>query len=379
MKKVLLTATVQSHICQFHKPLVKMLHENGYEVHVATYDNLYLKNGLKLDFVDKVFDIPFSRSPKSPDNIKAYKELKKILANEHYDYIHCNTPMGGIITRLAARKTRYEGSKILYAAHGFHFYKGAPIISWMVFYPIEKFFGKYYTDKLITISNADYEMAVKKHICDKVYRIHSVGINSKKYTKVAEDILNAYRSEYYLKPSDFVCICTGELNKNKRQRLVINALPVITKFVPNFKLLIAGNGPEKENLENQIKMLGMEKHAQLIGYRTDLEVFVNLSNIAVSASLREGLGINLIEAMNCHKPVIGSVNRGHSEFIKNGINGFLAGGASDAEISHNFAESIIKLATDQELYKKLAEQAYKDAQLYMDFNVEKELKTIYFG
>lgn len=379
MKKVLLTATVQSHICQFHKPLVKMLHENGYEVHVAAYDNLYLKNGLKLDFVDKVFDIPFSRSPKSPDNIKAYKELKKILANEHYDYIHCNTPMGGIITRLAARKTRYEGSKILYAAHGFHFYKGAPIISWMVFYPIEKFFGKYYTDKLITISNADYEMAVKKHICDKVYRIHSVGINSKKYTKVAEDILNAYRSEYYLKPSDFVCICTGELNKNKRQRLVINALPVITKFVPNFKLLIAGNGPEKENLENQIKMLGMEKHAQLIGYRTDLEVFVNLSNIAVSASLREGLGINLIEAMNCHKPVIGSVNRGHSEFIKNGINGFLAGGASDAEISHNFAESIIKLATDQELYKKLAEQAYKDAQLYMDFNVEKELKTIYFG
>lgn len=327
MKKVLLTATVQSHICQFHKPLVKMLHENGYEVHVAAYDNLYLKNGLKLDFVDKVFDIPFSRSPKSPDNIKAYKELKKILANEHYDYIHCNTPMGGIITRLAARKTRYEGSKILYAAHGFHFYKGAPIISWMVFYPIEKFFGKYYTDKLITISNADYEMAVKKHICDKVYRIHSVGINSKKYTKVAEDILNAYRSEYYLKPSDFVCICTGELNKNKRQRLVINALPVITKFVPNFKLLIAGNGPEKENLENQIKMLGMEKHAQLIGYRTDLEVFVNLSNIAVSASLREGLGINLIEAMNCHKPVIGSVNRGHSEFIKNGINGFLAGGA----------------------------------------------------
>ena len=379
MKKVLLTATVQRHICKFHKPLVKMLHENGYEVHVAAYDNLYLKNGLKLDFVDKVFDIPFSRSPKSPDNIKAYKELKKILANEHYDYIHCNTPMGGIITRLAARKTRYEGSKILYAAHGFHFYKGAPIISWMVFYPIEKFFGKYYTDKLITISNADYEMAVKKHICDKVYRIHSVGINSKKYTKVAEDILNAYRSEYYLKPSDFVCICTGELNKNKRQRLVINALPVITKFVPNFKLLIAGNGPEKENLENQIKMLGMEKHAQLIGYRTDLEVFVNLSNIAVSASLREGLGINLIEAMNCHKPVIGSVNRGHSEFIENGINGFLAGGASDAEISHNFAESIIKLATDQELYKKLAEQAYKDAQLYMDFNVEKELKTIYFG
>ena len=160
---------------------------------------------------------------------------------------------------------------------------------------------------------------------------------------------------------------------------MIDALPEIVNVVPNFKLLIASNGAEKENLENQIKSLGMKGHAQLIGYRTDLEVFANLSDIAVSASLREGLGINLIEAMNCHKPVVGSVNRGHSEFIKDGVNGFLAGGETDTEISSSFAKTIIKLATDKALYSKLAEQAYKDAQMYMDFNVEKELKDIYFG
>lgn len=379
MKKVLLTATLQSHICQFHKPLVNMLHENGYEVHVAAWDNLHLKNGLKLDFVDKVFNVPFSRSPKSPDNIKAYKELKKILADEHYDYIHCNTPMGGIVTRLASRKARREGTEILYTAHGFHFYKNAPMAAWLVFYPIEKLFGKFFTDKLITISSADYEMAINKHICMKVYRIHSVGINSKKYDKVDDSVLDSYRTEYGLKKDDFVCICTGELNKNKRQRLVIDALPEIIKAVPNFRLLIASNGAEKENLENQIKNLGMDAHVQLIGYRTDLEVFVNLSDIAVSASLREGLGINLIEAMNCHKPVVGSVNRGHSEFINDGVNGFLAGGSTDAEISQSFADSIVELATDRGLYDKMSEQAYIDAQHYMDFNVEKELKEIYFG
>lgn len=378
MKKVLLTATVQSHICQFHKPLVKMLHENGYEVHVAAYDNLYLKNGLKLDFVDKVFNVPFSRSPISSDNIKAYKELKKILASEHYDYIHCNTPMGGVVTRLAAYTVRNEGTVIIYAAHGFHFYKGAPLTAWLVFYPIEKIFGKLFTDKLITISKADYEMAVSKHICKSVYQIHSVGINSKKFKKVEDSVLNAYRTDYGLKATDFVCICTGELNKNKRQRLVIDALPRIVKVVPNFKLLVAGNGPEKDNLENQIKRLDMGEHAQLIGYRADLEVFVDLADIAVSASLREGLGINLIEAMNCKKPVVGSVNRGHSEFINHGVNGFLAGGVTDAEISQSFAELIIKMAMDKELYNKLAEQAYIDALRYMDFNVEKELKSIYF-
>ena len=115
--KVLLTATVQSHICQFHKPLVEVLHAHGCEVHVAARNNLAEKNGLKLDFVDKVFDIPFSRSPKSPNNLKAKKMLKRIIDDGHYDVIHCNTPVGGIITRLAAQKARKKGTKVFYTAH----------------------------------------------------------------------------------------------------------------------------------------------------------------------------------------------------------------------------------------------------------------------
>ena len=112
--KVLLTATVQSHICQFHKPLVEVLHKHGCEVHVAARDNLAEKNGLKLDFVEKVYDIPFARSPKSKDNIQAYKELKNIINKEKYDVIHCNTPMGGIVTRLAAKQARKQGTKVYY-------------------------------------------------------------------------------------------------------------------------------------------------------------------------------------------------------------------------------------------------------------------------
>ena len=112
MKKVLLVATVQSHICQFHRPLAEVLHENGYEVHIAAKDNLAEKNGLKLDFADRVYDVPFSRSPKSRDNLKAYKQLKAIIKNEAYDVVHCNTPMGGIVGRLAANKYRKRGTKV---------------------------------------------------------------------------------------------------------------------------------------------------------------------------------------------------------------------------------------------------------------------------
>ncbi|MBQ3850002.1 MAG: glycosyltransferase family 1 protein, partial [Clostridia bacterium] len=80
--KILYTATVLSHICQFHLPHMKMLQEQGWGVHAAAHDNLAVKNGLKLKYCDKFIEIPFDRSPKSPKNFKAYKALKKLLAEE---------------------------------------------------------------------------------------------------------------------------------------------------------------------------------------------------------------------------------------------------------------------------------------------------------
>lgn len=123
--KVLLTATVQSHICQFHKPLAEVLHAHGCEVHVAARNNLAEKNGLKLDFVDKVYNVPFARAPQSADNIRAYKQLKEITRKNHYDVIHCNTPMGGIVTRLAAKGVRKKRNKSVLYSSWFSFLSGS--------------------------------------------------------------------------------------------------------------------------------------------------------------------------------------------------------------------------------------------------------------
>ena len=183
--KVLLTATVQSHICQFHKPLVEMLHDYGCEVDVAAKNNLAEKNGLKLDFADHVFDIPFCRSPFDFQNIKAYRELKKIIKNGKYDIIHCNTPVGGILTRKAASPFRKKGVKVFYTAHGFHFYKGAPIKNWLLYYPIEKLFA-HKTDKLITIVDEDYRFS-KEHFKCETCRIHGVGVDELRFFPLSPD------------------------------------------------------------------------------------------------------------------------------------------------------------------------------------------------
>lgn len=369
--KVLLTATVQSHICQFHKPLVEVLHEHGCEVHVAAKDNLAEKNGLKLDFVDKVYNVPFARSPKSKDNLKAYKELKKIIEQEHYDVVHCNTPMGGIVTRLAARKVRKTGTKVYYTAHGFHFYKGAPKKSWIVFYPIEKFFSRI-TDKLITITQEDYELASRKFYCE-VERIHGVGVDEKRYQVVSEEERNNLREQFGFSKEQKIILCVGELLPNKNQQMIIYSMEKITKNYPGVQLLLAGNGPEKENLNYLIKSLGMTENVKMLGYVTNLQDYQKITDVAISCSKREGLPLNIVEAMLSGTPIVASMNRGHKELIREGENGFIV----KVNDSDDMARKILTLFSDKKLYDEISESALRCAQKYSFSEVKKELKKIY--
>lgn len=369
--KVLLVATVQSHICQFHKPLVKMLHEHEVEVHVAARNNLAEKNGLALDFVEKVFDIPFARSPKSKDNIIAYKQLKKIIDVGQYDVVHCNTPMGGIVTRLAARNARKHGTKVYYTAHGFHFYKDASKKNWIVFYPIEKFFADHFTDKVITITKEDYLLASKR-FNTTVEHMHGVGVNEEKYLAVTPAETEKFRQENEYN-EHFVVLCTGELNKNKNQQVLIQAMAKIIEECPNVLLLLAGNGSEEINLRKQIEEAGLNDYVKLLGYHTDLEKFVHTCDLVVSTSKREGLPLNIMEAMICGKAVVASNNRGHRELINDGVTGTIVLECSPDQI----AESILELIKDSEKRKKYGYVAKKAIEPYTSKSVTKELHRIY--
>lgn len=368
---VLLTATVQSHICQFHKPLVEMLHAHGCEVHVAAKNNLAEKNGLKLDFVEKVFDVPFSRSPTSKDNLRAYRALKKIIYNEQYDVIHCNTPMGGIVTRIAAGKARKNGTKVYYTAHGFHFYKGAPKKNWIVFYPIEKFFSRM-TDKLITITEEDYKLASKKFHC-QIEHIHGVGADSKRYHPVSEENHIKLKNKFSLSANQNVILCVGELLPNKNQQMAICVMKKIVKEYPDAQLLIAGNGPEKENLEKLIIINDLSHNVKMLGYTTNLQEYQQLSDVSITCSKREGLPLNVVEAMLSGTPVVASENRGHKELIRDGETGFIVQ-VDDVE---DMAKHILELLGDSELKDRITKAALKYGQQYTFRAIKKELEQIY--
>lgn len=368
-KKVLLTATVQSHIAQFHKPLAKMLHDNGYEVHVAARDNLAEKNGLKIDFADKVFDVPFERSPLSPKNLKAYKEVKKIIDNGNYDFVHTNTPAAGVFTRLAAQKSRKKGTCVIYTAHGFHFYDGAPKKNWLIYYPIEKFCARL-TDKLITITEEDYNLASKKFKTD-VYHIHGVGANSSKFYVLSEDEKKAVRKELGITEDTRVIVNVGELLPNKNQKTAILAMKKVVDKYPSAKLFIAGNGPELDNLTNLVKENRLESNVVFLGYTLELNKYNNIAECSVACSYREGLPLNVMEAMLCENAVVASNNRGHRELVKDGVTGFIV----DTTDVDGFADRIIKVLDNPAIYAK---PALEKAQLFTDVNVYSELKEVYF-
>lgn len=373
MKKVLLIATVQSHIAQFHKPLVKMLHEHGYEVHVAARDNLAEKNGLKLDFVEKVFDIPFARSPFSLKNIKAKKMLKDLLRQNDYEYIHCNTPVGGVLGRSCGKKYRKKGTKIIYTAHGFHFYKGGPKKNWILYYPIEKFYARC-TDKLITITEED-RLLSSKHFKTKTYRIHGTGVNKDRFHIISEEEKAATKAMLNLPLDKYIFLVVGELNANKDQITVIKAIEelVETDKKNNLLLLIAGNGPKNDELQNYVREHQLSDFIKFLGYNPQIELYTRISDVVLSASVREGLGNNVIEGMLCGAIVFASFNRGHNELLEHDENyQFIA---HDYNKLHDL---LINYLNNPNVVKEKIKYNLNKANLYTMNNVGEELEKIYF-
>jgi glycosyltransferase EpsD len=369
MKKVLFTATVDGHILNFHIPYLKWFKEQGYEVHVASNGNS------NIPFVDIKYNIPFERSPFKVTNLKVYRQLKNIIDNNNYRLIHCHTPMGSVLTRLAAKKARKKGTKIIYTAHGFHFFKGSPLINWLLYYPVEKWLSKY-TDCLITINDEDYECAVKnKFKAGSVKKVNGVGIDLNKFTPQTVEKKKELRKQYGYNDTDFILICVAELNHNKHQDMLINAVSILKNKIPNIKLLLVGSGNLMKQYKKQVKKLGLEKYIQFLDYRSDVSNLLIISDLLVSASRREGLPVNVMEAMATGLPLVVTDCRGNRDLVNNDENGYIIG-ISDVE---GFANVVEKLYKSKELRVKFGQRSLKLIKMYSLENVKNEMKDIYLS
>lgn len=366
MKKVLFVATVDSHIRHFHIPYLKYFKEKGYEVHVATSND----ENEKFDYCDKKHAITFERSPLKANNLKAIKQMKKLFKEEKFDIVHCHTPMGGVVTRIAAKNFRKNGLKVFYTAHGFHFFKGAPLINWLIYYPVEKWLARY-TDVLITINEEDYIRA-KKFKAKRVEKINGIGVNEQKFQiEMTEEEENKLKEEFKINQNDIVLTYVGELNNGKNQVMLMEAVKEVLKEHSNIKLLLVGKGKLEQEYKAIIAELGLGKYVVLTGYRRDVPKIFKITDIAVSTSKREGLPINLVEAQMSGLPIIATNVRGNNELAITNENGFIV------ESKEEVIEKIKFLIKNENIRKDMGKKSLEKSKKYRLEDVLKEMDKIY--
>ncbi|WP_270658903.1 glycosyltransferase family 4 protein [Paraclostridium bifermentans] len=376
MKKVLMLASVASMIDQFNMQNIAILQELGYSVDVAanfeqgsTSSNDRMekfKNELKEKNIS-YFQIDFSRDiTKVIQNIKAYKQVEKLLKDNKYEFIHCHSPIGGVCGRIASRIT---GTKVIYTAHGFHFYNGGPIINWMIYYPIEKICS-YFTDVLITINNEDYKLANKKMKAKQVYYVPGVGVDTEKFKDIVVD-KDCKRKELGISNNDIMLLSVGELSKRKNHEVIIKALSKIEDGRIHY--FIAGRGELENYLIDLAKSIGVEERVHLLGFRIDIQELVKVADIFCFPSKQEGLPVALMEAMASGLPCICSKIRGNSDLIKNKEGGYLCNDFSVEE----FSSRIGNLSTNKRLIQQMSDYNKSVIKLFDVNTVNSKIRKIY--
>lgn len=367
--RILYVSTISATINAFLIPHIHLLLDMGHTVDMACnvkdpIDATLLERGCR------VFPMSFQRSPLKKSNYAAYQSLKQLIIEGKYDCVHTHTPVASTVTRLACRNM--QDVKVIYTAHGFHFFEGAPRKNWLIYYPVEKWLSGY-TDLLITMNSEDYGQAKKRFHAKAGRFVKGVGVNLDKYVVPSENEKQKLRQEYGFAPEDFILVYPAELSYRKHQDLLIEAMVGVAKNIPNSKLLLVGDGPSEEDYRQLISERQLENHIALMGYRKDVAKLLMLSDVAVSSSRQEGLPVNVMEAMATGLPLVVSNCRGNRDLVKDGRNGYVITGDSP----ETYAEKIGQLYNDANVREKMKHANLTDIQHYSTESVLKEMEIIY--
>ena len=374
-KKVLFVATVvKTHMMQFHLPYLKMFQDMGWETAVASRNDYEDPADCVIPYCDTYFNIPFERMPWKPKNLTAYRMLKKIIDDGSYDIIHCHTPVGAMIARLAALSARKKGTKVIYTAHGFHFFKGAPLLNWLLFFPVEWLLAPV-TDALLTINREDYNRAKRIMKAKRIEYVPGIGIDTTKF-HADPAIYREKRRELGFREEDFLLLTVAEMTKNKNHITHLRALHLL-KDKPEFAdmhYLIVGRGEEWASLEHSARELGIEDHVHFLGYRTDAPDLYRCSDLFLFMSFREGLSVALMEAMGSGMPIICTRIRGNTDLVDDGVSGVFSENTPEA-----VAEAILELYRDPRKRADYGAEAARKVKLFDNENVHSQVKDIYLS
>lgn len=364
-KRVLFVATVlRGHILVFHLPYMQWFQQQGYEVHLCARNDTGEERP-QVPFCDRYVDMAFERNPLSGGNLAVYKQLKKIIDEGSYALIHCHTPVGGLLARLAARQARRQGTKVLYTAHGFHFFSGAGPLHWLAYYPAERWLARY-TDLLITINREDDRRAQRFPAGQKAL-VRGVGIDLARFGAPVDRA--AVRSALGIPAQAPAVITVGEHIPRKNHETVLRAMAQVREAW----VLFCGVGELSQPLKELAQALGMAERTLFLGFRRDVPALLKASDLFFFPSFQEGLPVSLMEAMASGLPCVASAVRGNRDLI-----GESGGGTLRAPLdAEGFARDIGLLLEDEALRLEMGRRNEAFIQGYGLPQVREEMARLY--
>ena len=367
-KRILITST-DLMMAQCLVPHVLHLAAHGWKVEVVCSDVGGRLEELKIIQKEAavVHTARLHRNPANPENILGYYDMKKIISSKKWDVIWTNEPVMGVVTRAAACSVRRRGTKVVYMVHGFHFYKDAPLINWILFYPLEKLFS-YVTDYIITVNKEDYFRA-GRFAAKRVEYIHGIGVNP---DRLQTDMITMnVRKKLRIPEKAFLILSVGEINANKNQKVIIDALRYIEDS--DIYYILCGRGRNVRRLRKLTRKYGIEGNVRFVDYRKDVVNFYRQADVFALPSYREGLPIALLEAMYCGVPPITSNARGINDVMKNEVTGIVC----SPEDGRSFEKAIRVLKNSGELRKQYGENSKKAVEPYMLSLVENRVLELF--
>ena len=362
MSKILYVATSDIHLDVFHKPYLKWLSDQGHQVDVAVEN----RGARELPGVHTYHYLAFPRDLIKKELLSSFLELRRLLNRENYDLVHCHTPIPSMLTRLASRHLRKKGLKVLYTAHGFHFYKGAPLSRWLIYYPAEWLLSRM-TDGIVTINAIDYFYVKEGMKITQAHYINGIGVDSDRFKVFDQNTKKKIKKELGYNDDEFILLYVAEFIPRKNHKFLLQGTAELVDKIPNLKLILAGTGILMEKMKKLAEDLAIKENVDFLGFRDDVHLLSGIADIGVSTSKHEGLGLGLAEMMMCGVPIVATEDRGHKEMVVTGKNGFLFEQGDE----ESFIKYIMKLYKDEKLRQKISSNAKLSSG---KFDIENSLK-----
>ena len=317
MNRILFVTTIPGTLRAFLLPFAQHFRAKGWQVDAMAQG---ISNCAKcLHSFDRVWEVEWSRNPLDPQNlIIAPPQIRLAIAQQDYDIVHVHTPVAAFVTRYALNNLRQQGRpKVIYTAHGFHFYRGGKPLKNLSFLALEKLAGRW-TDYLVVINREDEEAAKHYGIVptERVCYTPGIGVDTDYYSpgNVPEAEVVRVRQELGLSTETPLFLSIAEFNPGKRHQDILKALARLGRS--EVHLAFAGTGPLMEQMQLLASELGIQNQVHFLGYRQDIPALIRASTATLLASEREGLPRSVMESLCLEIPVIGTQTRGIRDLLE---------------------------------------------------------------